>query len=329
MKNKNILVTGGLGILGAKLVKILNKKNSFNIFILDRSKNDKKIKILELNKLKKVKIIKGNFNDYKTVFKIIKNKNINTIFHLGAITQVIDAYKSPMETFNSNILGTINILESIRNLKKKINLIFSSSDKAYGSLYGNAYLENHQLKGNYPYDVSKSASDLIVQSYVKTYNLKVGIIRSGNIYGPGDLNMDRLVPHVIISSILKKKSVLRSNGKLIRDYIYVDDVANAYIMLMKIMNETKERLRIYNVGSKENLTVKNFVRLITIMINKKEIKPIVKNNSKIEIYKQKLNYKKIQRDLGWLPKSNFKESLHETIEWYRKNISFFNDKINK
>ena len=328
MNNKNILVTGGLGILGSALVKKLNQKKSYNIFILDRSKNIKKIKVLELGNLKKVKIIKGNFNDYKTVYKVIKNKNISTIFHLGAITQVIDAYKSPMETFNSNIIGTINILESIRNLKKKINLIFSSSDKAYGSLVGNSYLENHQLKGNFPYDVSKSASDLIVQSYVKTYNLKAGIIRSGNIYGPGDLNMDRLVPHVIISSILKKRSVLRSNGKLIRDYIYVDDVANAYFMLMKKMINSKEKLRIYNVGSKENLTVKNFVKLITIMINKKEIYPIVKNNSKIEIYRQKLNYTKIKRDLKWAPKSNFKESLNKTIEWYKNNIDFFNGKLN-
>ncbi len=328
MNNKNILVTGGLGILGSALVKKLNQKKSYNIFILDRSKNIKKIKVLELGNLKKVKIIKGNFNDYKTVYKVIKNKNISTIFHLGAITQVIDAYKSPMETFNSNIIGTINILESIRNLKKKINLIFSSSDKAYGSLVGNSYLENHQLKGNFPYDVSKSASDLIVQSYVKTYNLKAGIIRSGNIYGPGDLNMDRLVPHVIISSILKKRSVLRSNGKLIRDYIYVDDVANAYFMLMKKMINSKEKLRIYNVGSKENLTVKNFVKLITIMINKKEIYPIVKNNSKIEIYRQKLNYTKIKRDLKWAPKSNFKESLNKTIEWYKKNIDFFDGKLN-
>ena len=328
MNNKNILVTGGLGILGSALVKKLNQKKSYNIFILDRSKNIKKIKVLELGNLKKVKIIKGNFNDYKTVYKVIKNKNISTIFHLGAITQVIDAYKSPMETFNSNIIGTINILESIRNLKKKINLIFSSSDKAYGSLVGNSYLENHQLKGNFPYDVSKSASDLIVQSYVKTYNLKAGIIRSGNIYGPGDLNMDRLVPHVIISSILKKRSVLRSNGKLIRDYIYVDDVANAYFMLMKKMINSKEKLRIYNVGSKENLTVKNFVKLITIMINKKEIYPIIKNNSKIEIYRQKLNYTKIKRDLKWAPKSNFKESLNKTIEWYKKNIDFFNGKLN-
>ena len=94
------------------------------------------------------------------------------------------------------------------------------------------------------------------------------------------------------------------------------------------MNKTKEKLRIYNVGSKENLTVKNFVKLITIMINKKEIKPIVKNNSKIEIYRQKLDYKKIKKDLRWIPKSNFKESLNKTIEWYKKNIDFFNGKIN-
>ena len=205
-------------------------------------------------------------------------------------------------------------------------MIFSSSDKAYGSLMGNAYLENHQLKGNYPYDVSKSASDLIVQSYVKTYNLKAGIIRSGNIYGPGDLNMDRLVPHVIISSLLKKRSILRSNGKLIRDYIYVEDVANAYFILMKEMINSKERLKIYNVGSKENLTVKNFVKLITKMVNGKEIFPIIKNNSKIEIYRQKLDYRKIKKDLKWSPKSNFKVSLNTTIEWYKKNLNFFNGK---
>ena len=326
MSNKNILVTGGLGILGASLVKKLNSKKSYKIFILDRSKNLKKIKVLELSRLKNVKIIKGNFNDYRTVFRLIKSKNIEIIFHLGAITQVIDAYKSPLETFNSNILGTINILETIRNLKKNIIMIFSSSDKAYGSLMGNAYLENHQLKGNYPYDVSKSASDLIVQSYVKTYNLKAGIIRSGNIYGPGDLNMDRLVPHVIISSLLKKRSILRSNGKLIRDYIYVEDVANAYFILMKKMINSKERLKIYNVGSKENLTVKNFVKLITKIVNGKEISPIIKNNSKIEIYRQKLDYRKIKKDLNWSPKSNFKVSLNTTIEWYKKNLNFFNGK---
>ncbi len=323
---KNILITGGLGILGAALVKKLSKQN-FNIFIIDRSKNIKKIKVLGLHNLKKVKIIKGNFINYKSVFKIVQNKKIGTIFHLGAITQVIDAYKSPVETFNSNIIGTINILETVRNLKKNINIIFSSSDKAYGSLLGNAYKESHQLKGNFPYDVSKSASDLIVQSYVKTYGLKAGIIRSGNIYGPGDLNMDRLVPHVIISTLKNKKSILRSNGKLIRDYIYVDDVANAYFLLMKKMGSTKENLRIYNVGSKENFTVIEFVRLITKKIIGQEVFPIIKNNSKIEIYRQKLNYQKIKDDLNWYPKSKLNESLIKTIRWYKDNLSFFDSKF--
>ena len=327
MNYKNILVTGGLGILGVSLVKKLSKYKFYNIYILDRSKNINKIKVLELQKILKLKIIKGNFNDYKTVHRVIKNKNIGVIFHLGAITQVIDAYKSPLETFNSNILGTINILESIRNLQKKIILIFSSSDKAYGSLVGKAYLENHQLNGNYPYDVSKSAADLIVQSYVKTYNLKAGIIRSGNIYGPGDLNMDRLVPHVIISSLNHQRSILRSNGKLIRDYVFVDDVSNAYFLLMKKMIKSNDSLRVYNVGSKENLTVKNLVTLITKIINIKEIPPIIKNSSKIEIYKQKLNYQKIKKELNWYPKSNIKKALKTTIQWYKKNLSFFNGKI--
>lgn len=309
------------------LVKKLSKYKFYNIYILDRSKNINKIKVLELQKILKLKIIKGNFNDYKTVHRVIKNKNIGVIFHLGAITQVIDAYKSPLETFNSNILGTINILESIRNLQKKIILIFSSSDKAYGSLVGKAYLENHQLNGNYPYDVSKSAADLIVQSYVKTYNLKAGIIRSGNIYGPGDLNMDRLVPHVIISSLNHQRSILRSNGKLIRDYVFVDDVSNAYFLLMKKMIKSNDSLRVYNVGSKENLTVKNLVTLITKIINIKEIPPIIKNSSKIEIYKQKLNYQKIKKELNWYPKSNIKKALKTTIQWYKKNLSFFNGKI--
>ena len=328
MSYRNILVTGGLGILGASLIKKLEKHNFFNIYVLDRSKNKNKIKVLQLNKIKKLKIIKGNFNNYKTIYRLIKNKKIGVVFHLGAITQVIDAYKSPLETFNSNILGTINILESIRNLKKEVILIFSSSDKAYGSLVGKAYLENHQLKGNYPYDVSKSAADLIVQSYVKTYNVKAGIIRSGNIYGPGDLNMDRLVPHVIISALKNKRSILRSNGKLIRDYIFVEDVANAYYLLMKKMIKSKERLRIYNVGSKENLTVKSLVKLIINSMNTKKLIPIIKNSSKIEIFKQKLNYKKIKQDLNWFPKYKLKNSIKITIDWYKSNLSFFNGKIN-
>ena len=212
----------------------------------------------------------------------------------------------------------------MRNNNKNINLIYSSSDKAYGELKNKEYFENHPLKGDYPYDVSKSASDLIAQSYAKTYNLRVGIIRSGNIYGPGDYNMDRLVPHVIISALKRKRPVLRSNGKLIRDYLYVEDVSNAYIKLMLEMFKNKKNLFVYNVGSNENLTVSKLVNLIIKKIIKKDLSPVILNNSKIEIKKQKLNYKKINKDLGWKPVWNIHRAMDITIDWYKKNLILFN-----
>ena len=322
MNINNILVTGGFGILGRSLIKQLLKNKRNNIFLLDRSSNKKKISTLNIQN-KKLKIIKGDFKNFKNLNKLIKNKKIGTIFHLGAITQVIDAYKSPVETFDCNITGTINILEVIRNINKNIIFIYSSSDKAYGELKKKEYHENHPLKGDYPYDVSKSASDLIAQSYVKTYGLSVGIIRSGNIYGPGDYNMDRLVPHVIVSTLKNKRSILRSNGKLIRDYLYVEDVARAYILLMKSMLKKKKLLYIYNVGSDENLSVIDLVRFIVKKIKKNKLQPKINNNSKIEIKRQKLNYKKINKDLGWKPHWKIDEAMSITINWYRDNLKLF------
>ena len=147
------------------------------------------------------------------------------------------------------------------------------------------YLEDDRLHGDFPYDVSKSASDLIVQSYSKTYKLKVGIIRSGNIFGPGDFNLDRLVPGVIVNSIKNKKTYLRSNGKLSRDYVYVDDVAKAYVLLLEKMKKDNKKLFIYNIGSKTNLTVLGMINQILSVLNK-ELKPIILNNSRIEIKEQ-------------------------------------------
>ena len=253
---------------------------------------------------------------------LIKKHNFKVVFHLGAITQVIDAYKSPLKTFKTNIDGTINMLEAIRLINKKIIFIYASSDKAYGELSNKSYDEDHQLKGIYPYDVSKSASDLVAQSYSKTYGLKIGIIRCGNIFGPADYNLDRLVPGIIVNTLKNKKTIIRSSGKLIRDYIYVQDAAKAYLMLMKKMIKNKNKLFIYNIGSKYNHTSLIMLDKIQKIMNKK-IKPLIKNNSKIEIKKQKLNYKKATRELKWKPTSNLENSLLDTISWYKKHLKSF------
>ncbi len=321
-RNKlNVLVTGGLGILGNELIYLLTKEKNLQIFIIDHNKKKMRLKNSKFDK-KKINFINGDFRNYKKIKNIIFKKKINIIFHLGAVTQVIDAYKSPIKTFDTNIFGTINILETVRQLNKKIIIIYSSSDKAYGKLLDRSYLENHPLHGDFPYDVSKSASDLIAQSYSKTYNLRIGIIRSGNLYGPGDYNLERLIPGLIVNSLKNKKTIIRSDGKLIRDYIYVKDAAKAYLKLMKKMIVSKKRLHIYNIGSNINMSVMEIVKRILFLL-KKNLKPIIKNNSKIEIKKQKLNYNKAKSHLNWFPDSNLNKSLIETIDWYKKNKNYF------
>ena len=304
----NILVTGGLGVLGREvIIQLLNNKKNF-IFLVDKEKSMKKIKTFNV-KSKNLKFLNLDFTNKKKIFLLIKKYKISTVFHLGAVTQVLEAYNDPYKTFNSNIVGTINILEAIKNLNKNINFIYSSSDKAYGELKKKEYFENFPLEGDFPYDVSKSASDLIVQTYSKTYNLKTAIVRSGNIYGPGDFNTERLIPHVITSCLKNKKPILRSNGKLIRDYLYVGDVANAFVMLMRYMRKKKQRLFIYNVGSKENYKVITLVNKIMKEFDKNKIKPLILNNSYIEIKRQKLNYNKIKRELKWYPKVSMDTGL--------------------
>ena len=316
---KNVLVTGGLGLLGKPLISFLEKKN-FNVFVLDKSKNQKRNKFIKKNK---ISFIYGNFQNKPLLKKIIKKKKIKIIFHTGAITQVLEGLRDPYKTYKNNIMGTINLLELIREIDSNILFIYSSSDKAYGEIKKRDYLETDKLDSVYPYDLSKTCSDLICQSYSKVYDLNVAIVRCGNLYGPGDFNKNRIIPETIISTIQNKKLKIRSSGKLVRDYLYVDDAVSAYYLIMNEMLKKGKKLLIYNVGSKDNFSVLSLVKLILKIMNKDELKPIILNKSKQEINFQKLNDKKIRKELGWKQNVSMALGLKNTINWYKKNYSFF------
>ena len=317
---KNILITGGMGLLGKPLVKFLSKKK-YNVFVLDKSKNKKRNKLISR---KVASFVYGNFQNKPLLKKIIKNKKINIIFHTGAITQVLQGLRDPYGTYKNNIMGTVNILECIREIDPSILFVYSSSDKAYGEVKDRNYLENDNLSSIYPYDLSKTCSDLICQSYFSVYKLNVAIVRCGNLFGPGDFNLNRIIPETIISLINNKRIKIRSSGKLVRDYLYVDDAVNAYYMIMKTLEKYKnKKLLIYNVGSKYNLSVLQLVNLILDLMKKKHLKPIIMNKSKQEINFQKLNDTKIKRDLGWKQKVSLKRGLFKTIRWYQDNYKLF------
>ena len=321
---KNILITGGFGLLGKPLVNFLSKKK-YKIFVLDKSKNKKRNKLIKKNI---ATIVYGNFQNKVLLKRVIKQKKINIIFHTGAITQVLEGLRDPYGTYENNIMGTVNILECIREIDKSILFIYSSSDKAYGEVKNRNYLESDNLASIYPYDLSKTCSDLICQSYFKVYKLNVAIVRCGNLFGPGDFNLNRLIPETVISFINNKPIKIRSSGKLVRDYLYVDDAVNAYYLIMRALEKYKnKKLLIYNVGSKYNLSVIKMINLIRNLMGKEHLKPIIMNKSKQEINFQKLNDKKIKKDLKWKQHTSLNDGLIQTIDWYKKNFKLFKSNV--
>lgn len=313
---KKILITGGFGLLGSNLYKFLNEKK-YDVYILDKKKNFIKKNYF---RIAKKKVFTGNFLNEKLVLKIVKKK-FDVIFHTGATTQVLEALEQPEINYKNNIFGTLNFLEKIRKYSPKTVFIFSSSDKAYGEVGKKikSYKEDTPLNSIFPYDVSKSCADLICQSYSKTYDLKIGILRCGNLFGPGDLNLKRLIPECIMANLNNNEFKIRSSGKLVRDYLYIDDAVRAYYLTMIKLVKTKNKLLIFNVGSKYNLNVINLVNKINYFFGKKINLKII-NNSKKEIKYQKLNDSKIKQILGWKQITNLDQGLKKTIMWYKKNI---------
>src|SRR3990167_3103678 len=229
LKGKRILVTGGTGFVGSHLVEELIK-NGASIVTTFQTINPKSYFITQ--KLgEKASIIKCDVCDFEKIFDIVTKFNIEFVFHLAAQPLVDVAYYNPKRTLYSNILGTINVLESARLFPKVKAVIIASSDKAYGKLSKEKYVETDALRGDHPYEVSKSAADLISYSYFKTYKVPVVTTRFGNIYGEGDLNFSRIIPSIMKALIDKEVLDIRSNGKYVRDYLYVKDVVNGYILL--------------------------------------------------------------------------------------------------
>lgn len=318
-KINKVFITGGYGLLGTALVNFFLIKK-IKVVILDFKKPNYRKNFFFTNK--NLIIEKGDLINFKTIQKIFARHKFDGIFHLGAQTQVLDAFKKPYNTYQTNLIGTLNILEIIRKNKINTPFLYSSSDKAYGELKNKYYFETDNLSGVYPYDASKSVSDIICQSYSKTYNSKIGIIRSANIYGECDFNLNRIVPETIISILKNKRLIIRSTGKQKRDYIYVEDICKAYYKIFQKLKISKNNLLIYNTASKDNLSALQLVKKIFKIMNVKE-NFIIKNISKAEIKNQRLNFNKIKREIKWKPTVSLDVGLKKTINWYKENIDLF------
>ena len=238
-KNKLFLVTGCYGFVAQHLIHNLLLNNNRVIGVYNKKYQLKIFNNKNYINKKKLIVKKVDIRDKKALNNLFKKYKFDYCYHLAAISQVLTSNQSPEETYEINVFGTINLLESAKLYRPKIKFIFSSSDKAYGSSKKLPYKEDFPLNGLNPYDASKACADIISRSYAKAFNLQVCVTRFVNIYGPGDVNWDRIIPGTIKSLINNKKPILRSNGKFLRDYLFIDDVINGYIMLGKAMQNKK------------------------------------------------------------------------------------------
>lgn len=318
-QDRRTFVTGASGLLGVWTVRRLLSLGA-DVVCLMRDWIPQS-ELVRQDMIESVNVVRGDVRDQKLVERVLGEYEVDTVFHLAAQTIVGIANRNPVSTFESNIQGTWSLLEACRRSPLVKQLVVASSDKAYGDHNGRPYDEETPLQSRHPYDVSKSCADLIAQSYAFTYDLPVAITRCGNFYGGGDLNWNRLVPGTIRSVLRGQPPVIRSDGKYVRDYLYVEDGAAANILLAeRLAAENELRGEAFNFSNETQLTVSDLVaRILTAM--RSDLRPEIQGEASHEIRRQTLGAGKAKSVLGWSPLFDLDTGLEKTIAWYREFLS--------
>jgi CDP-glucose 4,6-dehydratase len=245
----------------------------------------------------------------------------SVVFHLAAQTQVGEANRDPVETWETNVRGTYLLLDAIRRQDAGTHVVVASSDKAYGSHEELPYREDFALQPSHPYEVSKAATDMIARSYAATYDMPVAVTRLANVYGPGDLNWARVIPDTARALVRGERPVIRSDGSPERDYIYVEDAADAYLAVAASLSERANWGRAWNAGSGTPRCVLDVVQRL-IAISGLDVEPIVEGSGVPhgELDRQYVDSTAIQWELGWNPRWDFEDGLRATWDWYARTF---------
>ena len=318
--HRKVFVTGTTGLLGAWLTEeLLDRGAEVICLVRDWVANSRAV---TAGLLERCTVVRGDLEDFAVVTRALNEYEVDSVFHLGAQAIVGTASRSPLSTFESNIRGTWTLLEAVRLCPRLIErVVVASSDKAYGDSLTLPYTEDMPLAGRFPYDVSKSCSDLISLSYHHTWNLPIAVTRCGNLFGGGDLNFNRLIPGTIRSVLRNERPIIRSDGKYLRDYVYVRDAVAAYLLLAERMPADGITGEAFNFGPAAPRSVLEVADAVLRVMGREDLRPVVLNEATHEIREQYLDCTKAEQRLGWTPGHDFDASLRETVEWYRTNQS--------
>ncbi|MGH4052851.1 MAG: NAD-dependent 4,6-dehydratase LegB [Clostridium sp.] len=325
LQGKKVLITGAEGFIGSHLTEKLMKLgadvtalvqyNSFN--------NWGWIDTFDKNIKENIKVVTGDIREYDGMKRIIKGQEV--VFHLAALIAIPYSYLSPMAYVKTNVEGTTNVLEACREYGVE-KIVHTSTSETYGSALYVPIDEKHPMQGQSPYSASKIGADKMAESYYKSFDMPIAIIRPFNTYGPRQ--SARAIIPTIISQILAGKTEIKL-GSLTptRDFSFVKDTAQAFI---KVAESTKTIGEVINVGSNYEITIEDTVRKIIRIIGK-DVK-ILCDDERIRPKNSEVNRlwadnTKIKQLTGWQPNYNIDKGLEATIEWIKNNMLYFKTDI--
>ena len=336
-KGRRVLVTGIDGFLGTALAKRLDGICPVFGLIKDYDLGGPFAYEREMGKLRSIKTYTGDIRNYDDFVKMFVEARPNVIFHLAAVTQVVDSTAMPRINHEINVMGTVNVFEALKDYSRGDEVIVTaSSDKAYGHLSDEEWPANEDSRMNpiHPYDASKACADIIARSYSEYYGLKGSVTRCGNIYGPSDTNWQRLIPGVIRWLYKGEKIVLRSNGYQVREYNYIDDILNAYMLIAESLDPYRGADEV-RTRSGESYVISDSDGgfgardilghiLTTEAVANWPLESGVefKNKAKEETPLISLDSTKIRKKLGWKPKTKLPNGLNKTARWLERYLTW-------
>lgn len=321
-QDKNVFITGATGFVGRWLTKALLDLGANPITIAHDMTLGCLNRLLPSNYASRIQCLGGDICDLEKVARVFSRHEIQVCFHLAAQTIVGVANRSPVQTFESNIKGTWNLLEAVRRSEACQATILASTDKVYGEPKLVPIPEDHPLLGAYPYDSSKICSEIVTRTFYNTYGLSVAIARCCNIYGGGDVNYSRIIPGSMRSVILGKNPIIRGDGKSVRDFLFVQDAVNAYLLLAEKFDEVGLKGEAVNFGTAIPITVIELVDRIIRVSGKPHLQPEILGIRGKEIQVQYLDSTKARTRLHWEPRVTLDEGLSRTFEWYTENLNY-------
>ncbi|HEX9117796.1 MAG TPA: NAD-dependent epimerase/dehydratase family protein [Anaerolineae bacterium] len=313
--NRPTLVTGATGLIGGALVKQLIAAGA-DVVCLVRDWVPQ-CEMVRSGMLAQVKVVRGDVRDQALLERALGEYEVSTVIHLAGQSIVKVANEDPAGAMDVNVRGTWALLEACRRRSGVRQIVLASTDKVYGDADRLPYTEDMPFLARYPHDVSKACAEMTAMGYAATFGLPIAMTRLPNVYGGGDLNWSRIMPGTIRSALFGQAPVITSDGKLIRDYLFVEDAAAIHLLIARRLAEHPDlRGQAFNVSNETRLTVLELVSRILQLVGS-DLQPVVLNRAKNEIKNQYLDATKARQVLGWQPLYTMDEGLAQTIAWYR------------